>query len=99
MSGSGRPESTISEGRVKLHVFEPSGRKVWTVVGREEEHWVDPVSGYCSCRAFYFGLAVGRASCYHLESARMAAREGKAETVKFADDEFADFVRGLASGL
>ena len=30
-------DSTISENRVKLHIFEPSQRKIWTVVGKEKD--------------------------------------------------------------
>ena len=37
-----RIELLVSEKRVKLHLFEPSKRKIWTVVGKGEEHWVDP---------------------------------------------------------
>ncbi len=34
-------DSVISENRVKLHIFEPSQRKIWTVVGKEKEYWLD----------------------------------------------------------
>jgi len=34
-----RIELLVSEGRVKLHLFGPSKRKIWTVVGKGEEHW------------------------------------------------------------
>ena len=50
---SDRVESLVSEGRVKLHIFEPSQRKIWTVVGKGEEHWIDPDSRYCACPGFY----------------------------------------------
>ena len=33
-----RIEQLVSEKRVKLHLFEPSQRKIWTVVGKGEEH-------------------------------------------------------------
>ena len=98
-AGSGRVESTVSEGRVKLHVFEPSKRSVWTVVGKEQEYWVDPVGRYCSCPGFYFGKLHKKGACYHVESARLAQKEGSFERITFSDDEYSDFVSGLISDL
>ena len=57
-----RIELLVSEGRVKLHFFEPSQRKIWTVVGKGEEHWADPDSYFCSCPGFYFGSINGKTS-------------------------------------
>ncbi len=95
-----RALSTASAGRVKVHRFEPSGRSITTVVGRGDEHWVDPGMRFCSCRAFYFAMTRGgNPSCYHIKSARVASDSGKAEVVVFADEEFDDFVRGLVPEL
>ena len=94
-----RIETIVSERRVKLHVFEPSGRKIWTVVGKGEEHWVDPDNKYCSCPGFYFGRSNGRSSCYHLDSANLAISQNQFETIIFSDEEFLDFVSGLVSDL
>lgn len=97
---SAKALSTASAGRVKVHRFEPSGRRIMTVVGRGSEHWVDPDMRFCSCRAFYFAMTRGRnPSCYHIKSARIASDSGKAEVVVFADEEFDDFVRGLVPEL
>ncbi|MFQ5781883.1 MAG: hypothetical protein ACE5GR_02360 [Nitrosopumilus sp.] len=96
---SGRIESVVSDKRVKLHIFEPSQRKIWTVVGKGQEYWVDPIGGYCSCPAFYFGRLNGKDSCYHLESAELAQRENNFEKIIFADEEFSDFISGLISDL
>ena len=30
-------KSIISENRIKLHLFQPSQRKIWTVVGKNKE--------------------------------------------------------------
>ncbi len=92
-------ESTVSEKRVKLHVFEPSKRRIWTIVGKEKEYWLDPTGSYCSCPAFYFGKLNGKDSCYHLESARLACNEESFEKISFADVEFSDFISGLISDL
>ena len=35
-------DSLLSEKRIKLHTFEPSNRKIWTVVGIDKEYWFDP---------------------------------------------------------
>ena len=35
-------DSLLSEKRIKLHIFEPSDRKIWTVVGTDKEYWFDP---------------------------------------------------------
>ena len=96
---SDRVESIVSEKRVKLHVFEPSQRKIWTVVGKGEEHWIDPEGEYCSCPGYYFGKLNGKTTCYHLESAHLAQKENKVETVTFSDEEFGDFIGGLISDL
>lgn len=92
-------ETIVSEKRVKLHVFEPSGRKIWTVVGKGEEHWVDPESNFCSCPAFYFGQLHGKTLCYHLDSLSLAVKEDKVEKISFSDEEFSDFLAGLISDL
>ena len=41
--------SVLDEKRIKLHVFEPSNRKIWTVVGSDREYWLDPDLDFCSC--------------------------------------------------
>ena len=96
---SDRVEVLVSEKRVKLHVFVPSQRKIWTVVGKGEEHWIDLNGSYCSCPGFYFGQLNGKTSCYHLDSARLAQKENKIEKIIFSDDEFTDFLSGIISDL
>ena len=94
-----RVESLVSEKRVKLHVFEPSKREIWTVVGKGKEHWLDPDAEFCSCPGFYFGRLAGKKSCYHLESALLAKKENKLEKVVFSDEEYVEFITGLISDL
>jgi predicted nucleic acid-binding Zn finger protein len=96
---SDRIELLVSEKRVKLHLFEPSQRKIWTVVGKGEEHWADPECSFCSCPGFYFGSINGKTSCYHLDSIQFAKNENKIEKIIFSDDEFSDFLSGLISDL
>ncbi len=96
---SDRVESLVSEGRVKMQIFEPSQRKIWTVVGKGEVHWIDHDGSYCSCPGFYFGKMNGKTTCYHLESAELAQKENKIEKIIFSDEEFSDFLSGLLSDL
>ena len=95
----GKIESLISQKRVKLHEFEPSQRKLWSVVGKEKEYWVEPTLNFCSCQSFYFNSIDDKQACYHLESLKIAQKEGKIEIIKFSDDEFPDFISGLISDL
>ena len=83
----GRIQSIVSEKRVKMHIFEPSGRKIWTVVGVGEEHWIDPDNHYCSCPGFYFGQLLRKTTCYHLESAELARKENLVEKIIFSDEK------------
>jgi len=92
-------ETLISEKRVKLHQFEPSNRKIWTVVGKGNEHWLDPDLDFCSCQSYYFNSSSDKKNCYHLESLSLARKENKVELIKFSDDEFGDFISGLISNL
>ena len=96
---SERIESVVSEKRVKLHLFEPSQRKIWTVVGKGKEHWLDPDAEYCSCLGYYFGRLIGKTTCYHLESVSLAKKENKIETIRFSDEEYGHFISGLISDL
>ena len=92
-------KTTIDAGSIKLHLFEPSQRKIWTIVGKGKEHWLDPEIGFCSCSGYYFSKMNDRKVCYHLESIRIAEKDNKTEVIKFNDDEFGDFLRGLISDL
>ncbi|MFQ5440089.1 MAG: hypothetical protein ACE5DL_01355 [Nitrosopumilaceae archaeon] len=94
-----RIETLVSEKRVKLHVFEPSKREIWTVVGKGKEHWLDPDVDYCSCPGYYFGKLSGKNLCYHLESVLLAKKEKKFERIVFSDDEYSEFIAGLISDL
>ena len=94
-----RVESLVSELRVKLHLFEPSKREIWTVVGKGKEHWLDPDGQYCSCPGYYFGKLTGKKPCYHLESVLLAKEINKFEKIIFSDDEYVDFIASLLSDL
>ena len=95
--------SLLSEKRIKLHVFEPSNRKIWTVVGTEKEYWLDPYLDFCSCPGYYFNN-----ECYHLDTLTIAIEidpneldlaKNKIEIITFSDHEYEDFIAGLLSDL
>ncbi len=90
-------KDVVAEGRVKLHLFMPSGRGIWTVVGRKSEHWVDPHHGYCTCPAYYFAGPAG--VCYHTKCQAYADSASKYVTLRFHDEEFDGFVAGLIGDI
>ena len=92
-------DAIVSGNGVKLHKFEPSLRQIWTVVGKENEHWLDPDLGFCSCEDYFFNTLNGGSECYHLKSVKIAKAENKIETITFSDDEFANFVSALIYDL
>lgn len=97
-NNSERISKILSEKRIKQHVFEPSMRKIWTVVGKNEEHWISPEDNFCSCKGFYFANLEDE-TCYHLEAIDVAKNSGDFDTIKFSDDEFLVFVKSLISEI
>ncbi|HXQ92885.1 MAG TPA: hypothetical protein VN739_07740, partial [Nitrososphaerales archaeon] len=88
-----------------LHRFLPSGRKLWTVVGRECDFLVDFDLGsqdkmYCSCSDFYFRVLSERIpECYHLLAVKIALKEEMYSVIDFDDAEFAQFLRALVKDI
>ena len=93
-TSSSKSGSILSEKRIKLHHFETSNRKIWTIVGEKKEYWLDPDLDFCSCPGYYFNN-----ECYHLEWFPMATIENKIELTTFSDNEYEDFIAGLLSDL
>lgn len=96
---SGNVESIISSSGVKLHLFEPSNREIWTVVGKENEHWLDLDLGYCSCEDYYYNAMEQGRECYHLKAIKSAQEQDKVETVHFSDSEFDAFMAALVDDV
>ncbi len=77
----------VEEGTVKRYVFEPSGRVVWVVVGKERDYQVIPVARYCSCDDFYFHIIEGVVPlCYHVLAQRLAESLGNYELIVDSDN-------------
>jgi len=91
-----RVDDAITSGSVKQMLFLPSGKRLWIVVGKDNEYWADPELGYCSCKDFYFTTLSGGDECYHLKSIRKAVEENRFTAMKFADNEYVEFLRAIA---
>ena len=90
----------VREGCVKKHVFVPSGRTLFTVVGRNGDEFIDPAKPFCSCRHFFFRVMGGKDStCYHLLAYNMATRTRHLVEIEMHDEEFGTFLKLLASDL
>lgn len=90
----------VLDGCVKQHSFVPSGRTLYTVVGRSGEEFIDPVRPFCSCKHFFFRVLGGRdRSCYHLMSYEIARETGLFDSIHFKDEEFGTFLRMLTFDL
>jgi len=96
---SGNVESILSSNGVKLHLFEPSNRKIWTVVGKENEHWLDLDLGYCSCEDYFYNAMEKGRQCYHLNAVKTAIEQNKIEVITFQDSEFESFILALIQDL
>jgi len=74
----------LSESRIKKYVFQPSGRVVWIVVGKERDYLIMPSIDYCSCDDFYYQFDHGHI-CYHIIAQKLAEATGQFD--KFEDDD------------
>ena len=74
----------FNESRIKKYVFQPSGRIVWIVVGKERDYLVMPSIGYCSCDDFYYQFDHGHI-CYHIIAQKLAEATGRFDL--FEDDD------------
>jgi len=78
----------VEEGRIKKYIFQPSGRVVWIVVGREREYLVMPTADFCSCDDFYFQFDRGHL-CYHIIAQKLAEALGRFDLI-VEEDAFYD---------
>lgn len=80
---------------LKKHIFLPSKRIIWTVIGKNHEYWIDPTIPYCSCRSFYFTEMVNRRICYHLKIFPIYIDKEIYQVIAFDDDEIIGFTKAL----
>ena len=91
-----RVDYTISSGSVKQMLFLPSGKKLWVVIGRDNEYWTDPELGFCSCKDFYFTTLSGGQDCYHLKSVRKAIQQTGFKAIEFDDSDYIYLLQAVA---
>lgn len=92
---------TLMEKRnliVKLHLFIPSRKKVWTVVGNNE-YWLDINLNYCSCKYYYYKSLMNTKKCRHLEKLSSAIKDNTYEQTVFNDQEYNMFVIDLLKDI
>jgi predicted nucleic acid-binding Zn finger protein len=91
---------TVLGGCVKKHVFLPSGRSIYTVVGSKADEFIDSETPFCSCESYFYGVLSGRIErCYHILSYKIADEAGLIQEVEFADQEYDTFLQLLASDV
>lgn len=84
-----------SYSRIKLHIFVPSDRKIWTIVTKNNEYWLDLDLDYCTCKYYFFKTLSGKDRCIHLKSLAEALRLEDYDRVEFQDDEYVGFLTSL----
>ncbi len=79
---------------MKRHVFRPSGRIIYSVVGRGGDEFLDPVKNYCSCSDYFFRVLGGKEEyCYHLLSYKIASEGKRLDEITFDDEEYEGFLK------
>ena len=82
----------LSESRIKKYAFQPSGRIVWIVVGKERDYLVMPSIDYCSCDDFYYQFDHGHV-CYHIIAQKLAEATGQFDFFEDDDSFFEVLIR------
>lgn len=91
---------TVLSGGVKKHLFVPSDRVIYTVVGSDGDEFIDPQKQFCTCHDFFFKVLGGKEElCYHLLSYKMAREAKRLETVVFSDEEYVPLLRAIMKGI
>ena len=94
-----KASNVASRGGVKVHIFKPSNRQIWSVIGKDER-WLNPDAEYCSCQGFYFSnIMHASPSCYHLDAVKIAVQTGNVDRIYFSDDEFYNFILDMISDM
>lgn len=87
-------------GCVKRHVFLPSGRQIYTVVGSNADEFIDPEKSYCTCESYFYGVLGKKLDqCYHILSYKIARESSLIKEIRFDDEEYDIFMRLLASDV
>lgn len=83
----------VLAGSVKQIQFKPSGRKIFVVVGKMGDEFIDPEKPYCSCSNFFFKVLSGKDDlCYHLLSYKIAVKADRVDVIEFSDEEYPGYL-------
>ena len=91
-----RVDYIVRSGSVKQMLFLPSGKKLWVVIGRDNEYWTDPELGFCSCKDFYFTTLSGGQDCYHLKNLRKTIQQRGFTAIEFDDSDYTQLLQAVA---
>ncbi len=84
----------LLEGKhIKMHLFLPSKRRIFTIVSKEE-YWLDLDVNFCSCKGYYYTYARKNERCHHLQALALASEE-QISIIRFEDDEYSIFLHAL----
>ncbi len=88
--------NAVKEWKVKRYTFQPSGRVVWIVSGKERNYQILPLANFCSCLDFYFRV-IGRETsfCYHLIAQKLAEALRQYVVVEEVDTSFTTLMERL----
>ncbi|MDG6977483.1 MAG: hypothetical protein JRN58_00165 [Nitrososphaerota archaeon] len=90
----------VCSGSVKSHLFLPTGRCIFTVVGSNADEFIDLERLFCSCESYFYRVLGGKTKyCYHLLAYRIASESGLVSEITFDDEEYDVFIRLLASDV
>jgi predicted nucleic acid-binding Zn finger protein len=78
-----------------MHIFRPSGRRICTVVGKDEEYWTEPDLDFCACKNYYYRSLSSGKPCYHLTSSVQFMKEQTFTLLEFEDKEYDQLVRAV----
>ena len=90
-------EELLKKKAIKMHLFLPSNRRIFTIVSNEE-YWLDEEMNFCSCKGYYYKYMRNNEQCYHLKALAIA-KEDDIEVIKFDDDEYSNFMHALLEDL
>ncbi len=88
--------SIRSPKAIKVHLFRPSVRRIYTIVGKDKEHWAAPDLNFCSCKNYYYKSLSSGIPCYHLEAVQ-SMKEEEFTLLEFKDDEYDELLRAIIS--
>lgn len=84
----------VEQNKVRLYIFDPSGRRAWIVVGKKQDYQILPNAEFCVCDDYYFRVIGGKAPlCYHLIAQKLAAALDKFELIRESDEKYETIVK------